>query len=301
MVKDLIADIFVKKKMRYIDFCDYPQGTSLEEIAQTGEDTTHYTSKYDRIKQQNMGAKVLPDSRFKTVNYMLVDIQSDSLFKVWVNDVVVNAEMQVALEYVSNSRIGNEKSVLLAKPIYISYGNLGRTKDLSADTRNAEQLQKLMCRAFKRHKITPVTFEMDFSRSETNAYNNFVKMCNWDDDFTNAGGLDMCYHTSEYLDDVVAHLGSRKLCFVHVTDTPGRFFFANKITLPWLVPMFPYSLPVVVGVLCLRPHDVDVDFRIIDVVDGKTEVTGHYSQSEVMRKAYVNGYVYQRIEQYVRR
>lgn len=304
VVKDLISDVFVKNKMKFIDFCDYPQGTSLEEIAQIGDDTTRTTSsnsKYDRIKQQNTNAKVLPDAKFKTVNYMLADIHSDSLFKAWVNDAVVNAEVQAVLNSVSDARIGNETSVLIATPIYHTYANDGRIKSVAADKRNAEQLQKLMCRALKRHHITPVTLDMDFSKPETDAYNNFMKMRRWNDDFTSSGGIDMRYHTSECLDEIAAELGSRKLCFVNVTDSPGRRFFGNKLSLPWLAPIFPYSLPVVVGVLCLRQHDVDVNFRIIDVVDGKTESSGHYSQSEVMRKAYVNGYVYQKLEQYVRR
>ncbi len=302
IAKDLISDIFVKNKMRFIDFCDYPQGTSLEEIAQTGGDTTQQkSSKYDRIKQQNMNIKVLPDPKFKTVNYMLVDIHSDSLFKAWVNDAVVNAEMQAVLESVSDAHIGNENSVIIATPIYLIYDNNGRIKSREANRRNAEQLQKLMCRALKRHKITPVTLSMDFAKPETDAYNNFMKMRRWNDDFTNAGGLEMRYHTSEYLDEIAADLGSRKLCFVHVTYAPGRAFFPSKIYLPWLIPAFPYTLPVVVGTLSLRTHDVDVDFRIIDVVDGKTEASGRYSKSEVMGKAYINGYVYQKLEQYVRR
>ena len=303
IAKDLINDIFVKNKMRFVDFCDYPQGTTLEEIAKTGGDTTRpaaTNSKYDRIKQQSVNAKVLPDPKFKTVNYMLVDIHSDSLFKAWVNDAVVNAEMQAVLESVSDAKIGNEKLVLVATPIYHIYDNYHHVKSHSADKRNAEQLQKLMCRALKRQKITPVTLTMDFSKPETEKYNNYVKMRLWNDDFTNAGGLDMRYHTSEYLDDIAAELGSRKLCFVHVTDAPGRGFFGNKLSLPWLVPMFPYSLSVVAAVLSLRQHDVDVNFRVIDVVDGKTEVSSRYSKSEVMRKAYVNGYVYQKVEDYVK-
>ncbi len=304
VAKDLINDIFVKNKMKFIDFCDYSQGTTMEEIAQAGGDTTRpaaANSKYDRIKQQNMSAKVLPDPKFKAVNYMLVDIHSDSLFKAWVNDAVVNAEMQAVLSYVQDKKIGNETSMLIATPIYLTYNKNGQIKSLADDKRNAEQLQKLMCRALKRHKITPITFDMDFSKPETDTYNNFVKMRQWNADFTNAGGLDMRYHTSEYLDDIAAELGSRKLCFVHVTDSPDRAYFPSKIFLPWLIPMFPYSLPVVVGVMSLRTHEVDVDFRIIDVVDGTTEASGHYSRQEVMRKAYVNGYVYQRLEQYVRK
>ena len=303
-VKDLINDIFVKNKMKFIDFSDYPQGTTLEEIAQTGGDTTRpaaSNSKYDRIKQQNMNSKVLPEPKFKTVNYMLVDIHSDSLFKAWVNDAVVNAEMQAVLETVSDAKIGNEKSVIVATPIYITLDNSGYVKSRAADQRNAAQLQKLMCRALKRNHITPVTLDMDFVDPKTEAYNNFAKMRQWNDDFTNAGGFDMRYHTSEYLDDIAAELGSRKLCFVHVTDVPGRRFSPAKVYLPWLAPVFPYTLPVVVTVLALRPHDVNVSFRILDVVDGKTEVSSHYSQTDVMRKAYVNGYVYQRLEQYVRR
>ena len=304
VAKDLINDLFVKNKMKFIDFCDYPQGTTLEEVAQAGGDTTRpaaANSKYDRIKQQNMSAKVLPDPKFKTVNYMLVDIHSDSLFKAWVNDAVVNAEMQAVLDAVADAHIGSETSVLIATPIYLSYDKNGHIKSLAADKRNAEQLQKLMCRALKRNKITPVTLDMDFTKPETEAYNNLAKMRLWNTDFTYASGLDMRYHTSEYLDDIAAELGSRKLCFVHVTDSPGRAYFPSKIFLPWLIPAFPYSTPIVLGAMCLRTHDVDVNFRIIDVVDGKTEASGHYSKSEVMRKAYVNGYVYQRLEQYVRR
>ena len=304
VAKDLINEIFVKNKMKFIDFCDYPQGTTMEEVAQAGGDTTRpvaANSKYDRIKQQNMSAKVLPDPKFKTVNYMLVDIHSDSLFKAWVNDAVVNAEMQAVLDAVADSKIGNETSVLITTPIYLTYDNNGRIKSLDADKRNAERLQKLMCRALKRNHITPVTLTMDYTDPTTEAYNNFAKMRQWNEDFTNAGGLDMRYHTSDNLDDIAAELGSRKLCFVHVTDAPGRAFFPSKIYLPWLIPVFPYTLPVVVSVLCLRTREVNVNFRIIDVVDGKTEVSGHYSNAEVMGKAYVNGYVYQRLEQYVRR
>ena len=303
IAKDLINDIFVKNKMKFVDFCDYPQGTTMDEIAKSGGDTTRpaaASSKYDRIKQQNMSAKVLPDPKFKTVNYMLVDIHSDSLFKAWVNDAVVNAEMEAVLNAVTDAKIGNETAMLIATPIYLTYDKNGQIKNLDTDKRNAKRLQKLMCRALKRNHITPVTLDMDFSKPETEAYNNLMKMRQWNQDFTNARGIDMRYHTSEYLDDIAAELGSRKLCFAHVTDAPGRGFFGNKLTLPWLAPAFPYSIPVVISVLCLRQHDVDVNFRVVDVIDGKTEASGHYSNSEVMRKAYINGYVYQQVEDYVK-
>lgn len=301
VVKDLMTDIFIKQKMRYVDFCDYPQGTSLEEIAQTGEDTTRYSNKYDRIKQQNMSVKVLPEAKFKAVNYMLVDIHSDSLFRAMVNDVVVNAEMLAVLEEVGDKHIGNEKSLLIMTPTYHTYDNGGNIKSASKDRRDAERLQEIMCRAVKRSGITPVTFNMDFSDPETGKYNDYVKMCRWSRDFSRAGALNMRYHTSEYLDDIAASFGTRKLCYVNVSDSPGRGYFPAKFYLPWIVPVFPYTLPVVTAVLSLRPHEVDVNCLIIDIVDGQIESNSRYSQYEVMRKAYVHGFVYQELERYLRR
>ena len=101
--------------------------------------------------------------------------------------------------------------------------------------------------------------------------------------------------------DVAAALGSRKLCYVSVSDAPGRRFFPAKFYLPWLVFVFPYSLPPVVTTLSLRPHDVDVNFLIIDIMDGTIESSSHYSQAEVMRKAYIDGYAYRELERYLRR
>ncbi len=303
VVKDLITDIFVKQKMRYVDFCDYPQGTTLEEIAQSGGDTMRQAasnSKYDRIKQQSSNSKVLPEDKFKTVNYMLADIHSDSLFRAMVNDAVVNAEMLAVLNEVSDKHIGNEKSILVMTPTYHTYDRNGHIKNANNDRRHAEQLQKIICRAVKRMGITPVTFTMDFSQPKTENYNDFVKMCNWSEDFGNSIGLNMRYHTSEFLDDVAAGLGSRKLCYVSVTDAAGRRYFPEKIFLPWLIPIFPYTLPVVVGTLSLGTYDVDVNCLILDIMDGQIESAKHFSQGEVMRKAYINGFVYREVERYLR-
>ena len=303
-VKDLIADVFVKQKMRYVDFCDYPQGTTLEEIAQAGGDTTKpavANNKYERIKQQGANTKVLPETKFKTVNYMLADFHSDSLFRAMVNDAVVNADMIAVLDEVSDRHIGNETSLLIMTPTYHTYNKHGKIRSANNDLRHAKQLERIMCHATKRMGITPVTFNMDFTQPETEKYNDFAKLSNWSTDFRRSGGMSMQHHTSEYLDDVASSLGSRKLCYVTVSDAAGRKFFPEKFFLPWLVPVFPYTLPVVFGTLSLRTYDVDVHCLIIDVMDGTVESSTHFSQGEVMRKAYINGFVYRELERYLRR
>ena len=304
VTEDIISDLFVKLKMRYTDFCDYPQGTTLEEIAQEGGDTVQQqqvSNKYDRIKQQSMSVKVLPEPKFKTVNYMLVDIHSDSLFRVMVNDAVVNAETAAILEEVSDGRIGTERSLIVLTPDYHTYDKDGFIKSASRDRRDSEQLQRMMCRAITRMGYTPVTLDMDFTAPVTEKYNDHVKLCNWRQDFNRSIRLNMRPHTSEYLDDIAASLGAHKLCYVNVTDSPGRkrFYFSMFYTL-WVVPVFPYSLPAVVTFYSLKPHDIAVNCLFLDMMDGKVESAGHYNQSDVVRKAYVNGYVYRRIERYLR-
>ena len=304
VTEDIVSELFVKQKMRYTDFCDYPQGTTLEEIAQEGGDTVRQqqaTNKYDRIKQQSMTVKVLPEPKFKTVNYMLVDIHSDSLFRVLVNDAVVNAETTAILEEVSDGRIGTERSLIVLTPDYHTYTDGGYIKSASRDRRDSEQLQRIMCRAITRMGYTPVTLDMDFTTPVTEKYNDYMKLCNWRQDFNRSIQLNMRPHTSEYLDDIAASLGAHKLCYVNVNDSPGRkrFYFGMFYTL-WMVPIFPYSLPAVVTYYSLKPHDFTVNCLFLDMMDGKVESAGHYSQSDVVRKAYINGYVYRRIERYLR-
>nr|MCR4877800.1 hypothetical protein [Bacteroidales bacterium] len=156
------------------------------------------------------------------------------------------------------------------------------------------------CNVTKRMGYTPVTFTMDFTQPETEKYNDYVKMCNWSSDFRHSGGMNMRYHTSEFLDDVSAGLGSRKLCYVTVSDVAGRRFYVEKLFLPWLIPVFPYTFPAVVSALSLGTYDVDVNCLILDIIDGTVESSAHFSQSEVMRKAYINGFVYRELERYLR-
>ena len=125
ITKELIQDIFVTQKKTYVDFCDYPQGTKLEDIHEEEAASNTGESKYDRIKQQTTTGKVLPEAKFKTANYMLVDIHQDSLFKAWVNDAIINSDAIDLLENLSEKHIGDEKQLLIAEPIYQIY-EIGR-------------------------------------------------------------------------------------------------------------------------------------------------------------------------------
>ena len=107
-----MKDIFVKNKMKYTDFSDYPMGTDPSTI-QTEDNTPQDSTinKYERIRQQGKPSKVLPTPKFKTVNYMLVDIHQDPAFYDLMSNTLHQAEDEEVLKVVERNSPTTAQSV----------------------------------------------------------------------------------------------------------------------------------------------------------------------------------------------
>lgn len=305
VVKDLIYDLFVSQKKKYTDFCDYPQGTKLEDITDTvsSESKTPESktpeNKYDRIKQQNQYTKVLPNPKFKTVNYMLVDIHQDSLFRTMVNDAILNAEALALLNNISGRDIGDEKSLIVIEPIYRIYNNSGKQEAKSKH--HATNLQKLIARTTKKMGITPVTFKVEKNRPlDTKTYNEIVRMYNLYDDIGYGEGVDMRCHAAQYIDDIISSIGT-KMCCVNVVRDNHSWFAFNKLYLIMSSILCPYVLPAAITDCCFMQYDTGVNFYIVDIEKGKFEVMSGYAQRAPISRAYVDGFVYSQLEKYLKK
>lgn len=120
VAKDALKDIVVKNKMKYNDFSDYPMGTipdSIELEEKPTVDTS--TKKYSRIKNQKAAAKVIPTAKFKTMNFMLVDIHQMPEFVAMMNDVKNTADDEAILDAVSTKRPSDVKRMIVAEPQYV--------------------------------------------------------------------------------------------------------------------------------------------------------------------------------------
>lgn len=119
--EDVMKDIFVKNKMRYQDFSDYPMGTnpdSIEvEVAAVSKDST--MGKYDRIKSRQPYPQVLPAAKFKTANFMLVDIHREPEFINQMEAAINAHEDQQILDIVAHKGSNPASALLVAEPQYV--------------------------------------------------------------------------------------------------------------------------------------------------------------------------------------
>ena len=305
VVKDLIKDIFVEQKKSYSDFCDYPQGTKLEDItdADATENNTNENenktseNKYDRIKQQNHNTKVLPDPKFKTANYMLVDIHQDSLFRELVNDATLNAEAYALLNTISSSNLEGNKTLVVGRPYYLISSSNNSPKSL----RNAKQLQNMMVRSISKMGGKSIKSEFDISSLEsTKQYNNLVLMNHWLNDLNNGNYMEMRYHTSKYMDEVATSLGSSKVCQVFVSRMADKWFSFQKFAFLMASVPCPYLWPVSIANSAFPHYTTKCVFVITDFLTGETAVETGFLQESVMSKPYVNGFVYSQLEDYIK-
>lgn len=304
IVKDLVKDIFVDQKKSYSDFCDYPQGTKLEDITDTivtenkaPDNKKTPENKYDRIRQQSHTTKVLPDPKFKTINYMLVDIHQDSLFRELVNDATLNAETYELLNNISGKNNEGNKNLVVAKPYYLISSSHSSPKSL----RNAKHLQNMMTKSISKMGGEPIKIDFDLSSIEnTKQYNNLVLMNRWMDDLNNGEYMEMRYHTSQYMDEVAKSLGSSKVCQVFVSRQVDKWFSFNKFAFLVASVPCPYLWPVSITNSAFPAYTTKSVLVITDFLTGETDVETGFIQESVMSKAYVNGFVYSELEKYIK-
>lgn len=299
ITKEILQDIFVKQKKTYVDFCDYPQGTKLEDIHEEEVTSTTGESKYDRIKQQTNTGKVLPEAKFKTANYMLVDIHQDSLFKAWVNDAIINSDAINLLENLTEKHIGDEKRLLIAEPIYQIYDSESQVQ-LSKSKKYALRLQNMMARTTKKMGIEPSTCNVQpGSQLDTKTYNELSRTRQLCHDINNCEGASMRYYSAKYIEDIIPSVGS-KMCYVFVSANPYSWFTLNKLCLMIYSIACPYTIPLAVANCCFMKYDTNVSFCVVDVSTSQIEKVSSLSKSAPISRAYVDGFVYNQLEKYIK-
>lgn len=299
ITKELIQDIFVTQKKTYVDFCDYPQGTKLEDIHEEEAASNTGESKYDRIKQQTTTGKVLPEAKFKTANYMLVDIHQDSLFKAWVNDAIINSDAIDLLENLSEKHIGDEKQLLIAEPIYQIYDNDSQLQ-FSKSKKHALRLQNIIAHSTKKMGVEPNTCNVKpGSQLDTKTYNELSRIRLLCDDINNCEGFGMRYHSAKYIDDLIPSVGN-KMCYVYVSANPYSWFTINKLCLMLYSVACPYTIPITLANCCFMKYDTNVSFCILDISTSQIEKVTTLSKAAPISRAYVDGFVYSQLENYIK-
>ena len=303
VVEDVMKDVVVKNKLKYTDFSDYPMGTDPSTIVvedNTPQDST--INKYARIRQQNKPNKVVPTEKFKTLNYMLVDIHSDSTFVEMMNKVVRQAEDEAVLDLVAQKKQPAEvKNIVITQPQFVvkTVKKSGTTRKSS--TKDSERLKNTLEKSAKKLKLGTTTFTLsDVLALSTENYNKYVKLQQWMNDFFQSDNIEMIHSLSKDMNDVYDLTGTSTFCIAVVQRAKYGFVSYQKIQDFLLSGMCPYDLVPAVVEFALPQYSTDMYLMLVDMEKGKSLVSAHDSQESLMSDAYVNAFMYNNLYKFVK-
>ena len=303
VMEDVMKDIVVKNKLKYTDFSDYPMGTDPSTIAvedNTPQDST--INKYARIRQQNKPNKVVPTEKFKTVNYMLVDIHSDSAFVEMMNKVVRQAEDDAVLDLVAQKKQPAEvKSIVITQPQYFVKTTKRNSVTRTLSLKKSDQLKIILEKSAKKLNLGAKAFVMsDVLALSTEDYNKYVKLQQWMNDYFQSDNIEMVHSLSSDMNDVYDLTGTSTFCIAAVQRSKGKFMNFQKIQDILLSGICPYYLIPSLLEFGLPQYSTEMYLMIVDMEKGKSLVSAHDSQESAMSDAYVNAFMYKQLYKFVK-
>lgn len=306
LLKESMQDVFVKSKKKYTDFSDYPMGyvpdstTMIKESQQT-QTNVQSGGKYDKIKQKGQGNDmVIPTSKFRTPNYMLVDIHRDSTFIALMNAVLLEEENKQILNAIGSKK-EEVKKMLFMEPYCVLKTQSYSSQNEMKEEKMQHQLTKTLVTSAKRLKIEPLFYDTkSIEKFDTKQYNDYSIIRQWYRECGYAEGAQMKYLVSEDIKRVFSELGCDKLCLVAASREPGGFFTAGKVFDLVLSMSCPYVIPFAVANFVVPRYNTRVNMMIVDIPTGKQEHIESQVYSGSMSQAYRNAAVYDELYNYVK-
>jgi predicted SprT family Zn-dependent metalloprotease len=308
LLKDEVRDVFVKNKMKYTDFSDYPMGFdlgSLETMPKSLRDSSQYTSKYEKLRHGNQPDMVKPTSKFKTANYMLVDIHRDSLLQALMNSAIQDEENQQILDAISTPQATDLSKILIVQPICYVHPNKEDFKSLMKASKKSDKLEVRLTdnilKSAKKLKLNPLYFDnKTLKEFDTQQYNDYATLQQWYREYKIASGMEMCYQQREDLSRIAKTMDCSKICLVVTTCSHHSFFSYYKLQSLIFSVFCPYTLPFAVAQLAMPRYCTNVDVVITDFTTGKQDLHSSNNYYSTMSESYLNADVYDELYKYVK-
>lgn len=302
VLEDVMNDVFVKNKMKYQDFSDYPMGTNPDSIVveETENNTDTIKGKYGKIKSQKQYAKVVPTAKFKTANFMLVDIHRDPEFISQMEDVINAAEDKQILDVVAKKQDNSSVSLVIAEPQCEIRSHKG-DRDTEKSLKYTGKLSKTVKQCARRLRVSTVGFsDKDVCNFTTEQYNGYAKLQRWMREYIQSNGFEMYYNLSKDMSAAYDLTGTTKVCVTAVKRSPAGFISSDKITNMCLGTLCPYAFPMSVAVFALPRYRTEMYMLVIDFETGKTDLAKYDRQVSQMSAAYVNDFMYRELYKFVK-
>lgn len=303
VLKDALKDVLINNKMKYQDFSDYPMGTNPDSIVVEQPEVEvkdTLKGKYAHIKKQKQTTKVTPTTKFKTQNYMLVDIHRDSAFTAMAKSIINEAEDEKILNIVTKkNKAVDFSSLLIAEPQYLTYPKSERSNNQSKKL--SARLSKNIINTVRHLGLNPLTYsDKDVCSFTTEQYNGYAKLQQWLNEYFQGEGLEMYYHISKDMSSTFDLTGTSKICLMGVKRTPATFVTTNKIKNLLLTALCPYVLPMAITTFALPRYNTGMYIIVADYETGETAMSAGDRTYSEMSEAYVNSFMYDALYKFVK-
>lgn len=309
LLKDEVRDVFVKNKMKYSDFSDYPMGFdmgSLETTPKSMRDSNAtYENKYDKLKRANLPDMVKPTAKFKTANYMLVDIHRDSLLMALMNSAIQEEKNSRIMEAISTPKASGLSKILIVKPLcYVE----PTKEDYQSKQKASEKSDKLelrltenLLKSAKKLKLDPIYYDNKMLQHfDTRQYNDYAVLQQWCREYKIASGMEMCYQQLDDLSRIAKTMDCSKICLVVTSCSKYSFFTYYKLQPLVFSLACPYILPLAVAQMAMPRFCTNVDVVITDFTTGKQHLHTSNNYYSTMSESYLNADVYDELYKYVK-
>lgn len=302
IVRDLMRDLVLKNKMTYTDFSDYPQGMEVGEIppetpAENTSDSTAVRNKYQQIKQTPKNRKVIPTKKFKTENFMLVDLRQDEDFMKLIESVTRECEDEKINQLIAEETFMIPEKIIVANPYYYYSG---KKKDVKTIKKNYEKSEKnsetLMTLAEKTTRKLDLNSEIytieKVQQMNTGQYNHYAKVRHWITDFIHADNVNMVYYQSIGIDSVVGELGTNSISLFMVYQKNARFFNGGKLLPITYTAFVPFLFPFSALQIAFTNKSTIIESYLVNIETGKVIRSWRQTTESSMEQAYTHAFVY---------
>lgn len=309
ILTDISRDLVGRNKLDYTDFSDYPMGTNAEDIideVETPDTTTQKPSgKYEKIKQQNKSQSSLikPNAKFKTFNYMLVDLKKDPEFVKLINNAINYSEDKKVNEIIADKdQVVKVDKILITKPIYTKYLNKSCTKIISGINKNYQQerknLEKTIQYSVDKLGIDNIFYSDKFlTELNTDQYNQFCRVEAFKTDFVKSEFNKMILYQAPDFSNVIGKMGFNSINIISIYTRPDGFNGKKLLPFFFMSPFSIASAPFLLLNVIMPTYYTNVRFIVFNPETGETTMDNTYSVSSETRQSYINSFIYNKYYQ----
>lgn len=270
VIDDLIKDLHKRKKISYQDYSDYPMGFDVSNIPvdtlkSDSIQPTQTKGRFEKIKSQKNKTKVIPTDRFRTYNYMLVDLRQDSVFMELVENNLKFIEDKEILDVLDEGKLDESicNSMIVFAPKFY------QIKNGKVSVKN-KKIEDVITSAIMNQNVNANTvFDNQIQDFNTEHYNYYCKIKDFYSEYSHSSNIQMVYSQSNNIEDACIAFGGTCINFVEVYKE--NVLFSKASILLFIPPMY-FVMPFIPEIfihIFLRSSTLTVKYTVVNLMTGE--------------------------------